>query len=359
MLVADDDLETRAATSELLADMSYWPVTTRNGLEELEYLRRGVAPIAMLIDLYLPLMDGAGSAAARPGAGRARLNCAAIAVPVDSSAMLAMRPAGSAAPRPMPRTLLWLALFVGVPVEAQAPPRDPAAKTKMARPKASAAPSPPQVDELLPLPAPDVPSPPSPDVAPREREAAPPPAPVPEAEPRSGVGVDAAVRGGVWWAHSALGLGPVVGAELGYSGLFDGAVRFAVGAAYVHLASKVDRIVPGRGYEPALIQNATLVPIDLSVSWAPLRGDFGVAIGVGLSLTYGRSDFIAFSSPSSASAWSPAFLAVGRLRYRLGPGHAFLDLRHTEGSLNLGALGRVGTDSLRATAFCLGYAAQF
>ena len=58
ILVIDDDLDTRAAASELLADMDYWPVTTRNGLEALEYLRKGVQPIAILIDLYMPLMDG-------------------------------------------------------------------------------------------------------------------------------------------------------------------------------------------------------------------------------------------------------------------------------------------------------------
>ena len=58
VLVIDDDLDTRAAASELLADMDYWPVTMRNGLEALEYLRKGVEPVAMLIDLYMPLMDG-------------------------------------------------------------------------------------------------------------------------------------------------------------------------------------------------------------------------------------------------------------------------------------------------------------
>ncbi|MBL8950710.1 MAG: response regulator [Myxococcaceae bacterium] len=58
VLVIDDDLETRAAISELLADLDYWPVTTRNGLEALESLRRGVRPAAILVDAYMPLMDG-------------------------------------------------------------------------------------------------------------------------------------------------------------------------------------------------------------------------------------------------------------------------------------------------------------
>ena len=58
VLLVDDDLETRASASELLADMNFWPITTRNGLEALELLRRGVKPMAVLVDLYMPLMDG-------------------------------------------------------------------------------------------------------------------------------------------------------------------------------------------------------------------------------------------------------------------------------------------------------------
>jgi len=64
ILVIDDDLETRAAISELLADLDYWPMTTRNGLEALESLRRGVRPAAILVDAYMPLMDGEAFCAA-------------------------------------------------------------------------------------------------------------------------------------------------------------------------------------------------------------------------------------------------------------------------------------------------------
>ena len=64
VLVIDDDLDTRAATSELLADMGYWPMTMRNGLEALEFLRLGGKPAAILIDLHMPLMDGEAFCAA-------------------------------------------------------------------------------------------------------------------------------------------------------------------------------------------------------------------------------------------------------------------------------------------------------
>ena len=58
MLLVDDDLNSRAAIAELLVDLGHWPVTARNGLEALELMRRGVRPVAVMIDLYMPLMDG-------------------------------------------------------------------------------------------------------------------------------------------------------------------------------------------------------------------------------------------------------------------------------------------------------------
>src|SRR5688572_27416584 len=64
VLVVDDDIDARAAASELLVDLDYWPVTARNGLEALEYLRKGVTPTALIIDLYMPLMDGEALCAA-------------------------------------------------------------------------------------------------------------------------------------------------------------------------------------------------------------------------------------------------------------------------------------------------------
>ena len=58
ILVIDDDLDTRAAAADVLYDAGYWPMSARNGLEALQMLRSGVAPVAMIIDLFMPLMDG-------------------------------------------------------------------------------------------------------------------------------------------------------------------------------------------------------------------------------------------------------------------------------------------------------------
>jgi two-component system chemotaxis response regulator CheY len=58
VLVVDDDAEVRAATADLLEEAGYLTIDAQNGLEALEILKRGVRPLAMLIDLHMPQMDG-------------------------------------------------------------------------------------------------------------------------------------------------------------------------------------------------------------------------------------------------------------------------------------------------------------
>ena len=58
VLIVDDDRDTRVAASELLAQAGYRPITARNGLEALHLLRQGERPVVILVDMYMPLMDG-------------------------------------------------------------------------------------------------------------------------------------------------------------------------------------------------------------------------------------------------------------------------------------------------------------
>ena len=58
ILVVDDDRDTRQAASEMLTEAGYRPVTARNGLEALHLLRTGERPVAMIVDMYMPIMDG-------------------------------------------------------------------------------------------------------------------------------------------------------------------------------------------------------------------------------------------------------------------------------------------------------------
>jgi CheY-like chemotaxis protein len=58
VLIADDDQDVRASLEEGLRDAGYVPHCVRNGDEALAYLRRNPAPSAILLDLFMPVMNG-------------------------------------------------------------------------------------------------------------------------------------------------------------------------------------------------------------------------------------------------------------------------------------------------------------
>ena len=58
ILVVDDDDEIREALGDVLQDEGFQVVGMRDGREALEYLRGGTRPCAILLDLWMPGMDG-------------------------------------------------------------------------------------------------------------------------------------------------------------------------------------------------------------------------------------------------------------------------------------------------------------
>jgi CheY-like chemotaxis protein len=63
ILIVEDDIEIREALTECL-DMEGFDVTTAgNGAEGLERLAEGPLPEAVLLDLVMPVLDGAGTLA--------------------------------------------------------------------------------------------------------------------------------------------------------------------------------------------------------------------------------------------------------------------------------------------------------
>jgi CheY-like chemotaxis protein len=58
VLVVDDDAEVRAVTADLLEEGGYLAIGAASAEEALEVLHSGVRPIALLIDLHLPGMNG-------------------------------------------------------------------------------------------------------------------------------------------------------------------------------------------------------------------------------------------------------------------------------------------------------------
>jgi CheY-like chemotaxis protein len=58
LLLIEDDWEVRQALTELLEDAGYPTVIAENGLAALEQLRKGFRPGVILLDIFMPVMDG-------------------------------------------------------------------------------------------------------------------------------------------------------------------------------------------------------------------------------------------------------------------------------------------------------------
>jgi CheY-like chemotaxis protein len=58
LLIVDDDDDFRGALAEALELEGYLVVEATNGAQALEWLREGERPAAVLLDLWMPTMDG-------------------------------------------------------------------------------------------------------------------------------------------------------------------------------------------------------------------------------------------------------------------------------------------------------------
>ena len=58
ILLVEDDDDIRTALGEILEDEGYRVTTVPHGLAALEALRGGGTPALILLDLYMPVMDG-------------------------------------------------------------------------------------------------------------------------------------------------------------------------------------------------------------------------------------------------------------------------------------------------------------
>jgi CheY-like chemotaxis protein len=58
VLVVDDDPDIRASISELLEEHGYIAIEAPDGRKALEYLRQEQAPACLILDLWMPELDG-------------------------------------------------------------------------------------------------------------------------------------------------------------------------------------------------------------------------------------------------------------------------------------------------------------
>jgi CheY-like chemotaxis protein len=65
VLVVDDDRDIREAVEEILVDEGYEVTTAKNGREALDVLAHSAPPAVILLDMAMPVMDGAAFCAVR------------------------------------------------------------------------------------------------------------------------------------------------------------------------------------------------------------------------------------------------------------------------------------------------------
>ncbi len=65
VLVVDDDIDIRESLVDLLEERGHAAVTASNGVQALETLKKGTRPCLILLDLMMPVMDGATFRAAQ------------------------------------------------------------------------------------------------------------------------------------------------------------------------------------------------------------------------------------------------------------------------------------------------------
>jgi CheY-like chemotaxis protein len=58
LLVIDDDTDARASMQDVLEEAGYRVVSVANGEEALRYLRQNPPPAGILLDLFMPVMNG-------------------------------------------------------------------------------------------------------------------------------------------------------------------------------------------------------------------------------------------------------------------------------------------------------------
>lgn len=195
----------------------------------------------------------------------------------------------------------------------------------------------------------------------------PPPPPMVEAEPKSepveasghgGATLLLGVRAGGALPLSFLKPGYLAGLEAQYRlPLLDGRLRAGLFAGRTESGGKDARIVPGRGYDPAFIENVVSYPVELALHGELYRDEAqALTVGAGYSALFSRAEFQAVGSQSASSSIGHAALAQLAYRRTLGPGEAAFALQGRFGGASFGTLGQVGTQSLSAIEASLSWA---
>lgn len=166
------------------------------------------------------------------------------------------------------------------------------------------------------------------------------------------------VRAGAAVPLSFLRPGYLVGLELQYRlPILEQRLRLGVFGGRSEASGKQPRLVPGRGSDPAFIQNIVSYPVEGLLHVELLRDEGqALTLGAGYGAVFVSSQFIAVGTTSNSSTVAHSGLLQLAYRRKLGPGEAALAVQGRAGAGDLGALGRVGTQSVSSIETSLSWA---
>lgn len=176
-----------------------------------------------------------------------------------------------------------------------------------------------------------------------------------------------APRAGLYIPRGALGLGPLVGAEVGWTLPITGVAeaidqRFTLvlAGSWIETGLQEPALVPGRGYDAGFSQRSALVPAELALRWRlPIDAPVELHVEAGFGLFATWTSFRSFSTTTEQSDLAPGFVGAAQAELPLGPGRALLRVSDFEASAELGPLGpgltATGEPSFAGLAVALGY----
>ncbi|MDQ3262229.1 MAG: hypothetical protein M3Y59_01010, partial [Myxococcota bacterium] len=142
--------------------------------------------------------------------------------------------------------------------------------------------------------------------------------------------------------------------------VMDGRLRATLGGGVQQAAAKLQAIIPGRGLDPAFIQNVTAGYLELGAEYelAAMEAS-ALTIGASYSALPTAARFHALGTWTDTRALGHAANATLGYRRELGPGESGVQLRFSLGGAALGPLSEVGTSRLTSLSLSLSYSFAF
>jgi len=142
--------------------------------------------------------------------------------------------------------------------------------------------------------------------------------------------------------------------------VLDGRLSAGLYLGALQAAGTTAALIPGRGYDPALLQNRLAGEAELSAEYALLDlgpHSLGVGLAYGLYLVNDRIE--ALGSWTSESGLGSAAIVSATYRMALGPGRLGVVLRAGLGAAALGGMSAYGTRSVSGASLSLSYELSF